>query len=52
MDPLFHGVAEATEEAILNSLCAAETTVGREGRVATAIPLDRVQALVTGSSPR
>ncbi len=49
MDPLFHGVAEATEEAILNALCAAETTAGREGRVATAMPLDRVQALVTGS---
>ena len=46
MDPLFHGVAESTEEAILNALCAAETTTGRDGRVATAIPLDRIRDLV------
>jgi D-aminopeptidase len=49
MDPLFHGVAEATEEAILNALCAAETTTGRDGRIATAIPLERVRELVVGS---
>lgn len=47
MDPLFHGVADATEEAILNALCAAETTTGRDGRVAAALPLDRVEALMT-----
>jgi D-aminopeptidase len=46
IDPLFHGAAEATEEAILNAMCAAETTVGRNGRVAHALPLDRVEALV------
>ncbi len=50
MDPLFHGVAEATEEAILNALCAAETTIGRDGRRATAIPLDRVRELVVGTN--
>ena len=50
MDPLFHGVTEATEEAILNALCAAESTTGRDGRRATAIPLDRVRELVLGSS--
>lgn len=49
MDSLFHGAAEATEEAILNALCAAETTVGRDGRVAHAMPLGRVKELVTGS---
>ena len=42
MDPLFHGVADAVEEAILNALCAAETTVGYAGRTATALPMTRV----------
>jgi len=43
MTPLFQAAAEATEEAILNALTAAETTVGREGRVVHALPLDRLQ---------
>ena len=50
MDGLFHGVAEATEEAILNALCAAETTVGRDGRVAAALPLGRVGELMAAAS--
>lgn len=40
MDALFHATADATEESILNALCAAETTQGKEGRIAHAIPLD------------
>jgi D-aminopeptidase len=40
MSPLFLAVEEATEEAILNSLFMAETTVGRDGHVAEALPLD------------
>jgi D-aminopeptidase len=40
MDPLFHAAADATEEAIVNALCAAVTMTGREGRVAHALPLD------------
>jgi D-aminopeptidase len=43
MDGLFHAVAEATEESIINALCAAETTTGRQGRVAHAIPLDLLE---------
>jgi D-aminopeptidase len=31
MDPLFEAVADATEEAILNALCAAETMTGFRG---------------------
>ncbi len=31
MDGLFLAVVEAVEEAVLNSLCAAETTTGRGG---------------------
>jgi D-aminopeptidase len=40
MDPIFHAAADATEEAIVNALCAAETMTGRAGHVAHALPLD------------
>ncbi|MBB6454787.1 D-aminopeptidase [Salirhabdus euzebyi] len=40
MRELFQGVAEATEEAILNSLTMAETTTGRKGRVVEGLPYD------------
>jgi D-aminopeptidase len=40
MDPFFYAVAEATEEAILNALCAAETMTGYKGRKVYALPLD------------
>jgi D-aminopeptidase len=46
IDGLFRAVSDATEESILNALCAAETMTGREGRVAHALPLDRLQELV------
>jgi D-aminopeptidase len=46
MDPLFHAVADATEESILNALCAAVTTTGREGRVAHALPIDLMTSIV------
>ena len=46
MDGLFHAVADATEESILNALCAAETMTGQKGRTAHALPLDRVQELI------
>ena len=36
------GVVESTEEAILNSLTAATTTVGRDGNTIHALPLDRL----------
>ena len=39
---LFEGVIEATEEAILNALVAAETMTGRDGITAYAIPHDRL----------
>ncbi|MCM3572645.1 P1 family peptidase [Mesobacillus subterraneus] len=38
MNDLFTAAAEATEEAILNSLSQAETTKGRKGRVVEAYP--------------
>lgn len=42
MNPFFTAVAEATEEAILNALCAAETMTGFENRTVQALPLDEV----------
>jgi len=41
---LFEAVADATQEAIVNALCMATTTVGKFGRTSHAIPLDRLQA--------
>jgi D-aminopeptidase len=40
MNPLFEAVVEATEEAILNALLAAETMTGRKGNTAYRLPLD------------
>jgi len=42
MTPLFLATIEATEEAILNSLFAAETMVGRDGNTADSLPVDKV----------
>lgn len=45
LSPLFQAVAEATEEAILNSLFRATTTRGHRGTV-EALPLDRTLAIL------
>ena len=42
IDPLFYAAVEATEEAVLNALVAAETMTGRDGVVAHALPHDRL----------
>jgi len=42
LDDLFAAVAEATEEAILNALCAAQTMTGFQGRTAYALPLEQM----------
>lgn len=42
MGALFQATIEATEEAIINALFAAETTVGRDDHVRYALPLDLV----------
>ncbi len=39
MSGLFPGVVEAVEEAVLNSLCAATTTVGRDGHIRYGLPV-------------
>lgn len=46
IEMLFRAVAETVEEAVLNSLCRAETVVGRDGNTRYALPLDEVTALV------
>jgi D-aminopeptidase len=42
IDPLFEAAVEATEEAIVNALVAAETMTGRDGITAHALPHDRL----------
>jgi D-aminopeptidase len=46
MDPLFHAVVDATEESIVNALLTAETTTGRSGRVAYALPHDETAEIL------
>ena len=46
LDGLFAAVADATEEAILNALCAAETMTGFQGRTAYALPLEQMVEIV------
>jgi D-aminopeptidase len=52
LDPLFEAAAEAVEEAILNSLTAAETMTGVEGHIAHALPLDELQRVMRRYRPR
>lgn len=46
LNPLFEATAETTEEAVLNALTMAETTVGRDGHTAVGIPLERLRELL------
>ncbi|KAI0506085.1 peptidase family S58 [Xylaria bambusicola] len=43
---LFEAAAEATEEAIYNAVCMAETMVGNLGHKIEALPLDRVKEIM------
>ncbi len=45
-DPLFTAAVEATEEAVVNALFAAETTTGRDGNVLHALPIERTLELL------
>ncbi|HEY7576217.1 MAG TPA: P1 family peptidase [Acetobacteraceae bacterium] len=51
MNPLFHAAAEATEEAILNALTAAETMTGYAGHTAHALPLDHLVEVMRRHRP-
>ncbi|SCL64591.1 D-aminopeptidase [Micromonospora citrea] len=46
LEPVFAAVLEAVEEALLNSLFTARTTVGFAGRVKYAVPHDRMRHLL------
>jgi L-aminopeptidase/D-esterase-like protein len=46
MSPLFEATAQATEEAILNALVAAETMIGSDGSRSEALPHDRLKAVM------
>lgn len=46
IDPLFSATVQATEEAIINALIAAETIVGRDDHRIIALPHDRLQDLL------
>lgn len=46
MSPLFLATIEATEEAIINSLFAAKTMKGKDGRIIEALPVDEVLELM------
>ncbi|MBL9038307.1 MAG: P1 family peptidase [Archangium sp.] len=51
LDPLYEAVMEATEEAILNSMCMAEPMAGVNGHEVPALPLDEVRRFVDATRP-
>lgn len=46
INPLFRAAVNATEEAIINAMVAAETMVGRDGNTVYALPHDRVREVL------
>lgn len=54
LNPLFEGVVQATEEAILNAMVAAKTMTGRDGHRVYGLPHDEVRAIVSrnGAKPQ
>jgi D-aminopeptidase len=52
IDPLFYAVIEATEEAIVNAMVAAETMTGRGGAVAHRLDHDRLLEVMERYRPR
>ncbi|HMR85830.1 MAG TPA: P1 family peptidase, partial [Niabella sp.] len=46
MSPLFLAAIEATEEAIINSLFAAETMTGKDGNKVEALPKEKVKTIL------
>ncbi len=51
MSPLFLAAAEASEEAILNSLFRARRMDGRDGRVVEALPLEKIRDMAGEKNP-
>lgn len=46
IDTMFTATIEATEEAVLNALIAAETMIGRDGHIAEALPHDKLVSVM------
>jgi L-aminopeptidase/D-esterase-like protein len=46
MDPLFEATVQATEEAVINALVAAETMTGRDGHTVVALPHERLKQVL------
>jgi D-aminopeptidase len=51
MSPLFQSAIEATEEAIYNSLCIAQTMIGNMGVTAEGLPLEKIANLIERYHP-
>jgi D-aminopeptidase len=51
IDPLYKVTVEATEEAILNSMCMAQAMEGHSGHAAPSLPLDQIAELVRRYRP-
>ena len=51
IDPAFRAAADATEEAILNSLFKSERMVGRDGNTREALPLNGVLEIIKREKP-
>ncbi len=51
LDPLYEAVMEATEEAILNSMCMAGPMTGINGNHCPALPLDEVRRFAEAVRP-
>ena len=49
LNPFFAAVVDATEEAVLNSMLAAPTVVGRDGNYSRGLPPDRVAELLSAA---
>jgi len=49
LNPFFAAVVDATEEAVLNSMIAAPTVVGRDGNYSRGLPSDRVAELLSAA---
>lgn len=52
MDPLYSAVVEATEEAIINALCAADGMVGINDRYVPALPVDELTRIMQELRPK
>ena len=46
LDPLFLATVQATEEAVVNAMVAAETMTGVDGHTAIALPHDRLREVL------